>query len=159
LQALHLSSSRELVHERVQGDVRLLAPAATDGEGVARFPLSPDDDVRDLEELGVADPPRKRLLPFVDRGAEAVPAKVVRERLGGGAEGRRDREDADLLGSEPEREVAGEVRWMTYGVCSRLSSPAYLSPKRRGIWASSWIVPICQERPRTSFMCRSIFGP
>ena len=31
--------------------------------------------------------------------------------------------------------------------------------ERFGICASSWIVPICQERPRTSVMCRSIFGP
>ena len=28
-----------------------------------------------------------------------------------------------------------------------------------GIWESSWIVPICHERPSESVMCRSIFGP
>ena len=56
--------------------------------------------------------------------------------------------------SEPSR-----ARWMTYGKCSSLSAPMYVRPKRCGIWESSWIVPICQERPRTSVIWRSIFGP
>ena len=37
--------------------------------------------------------------------------------------------------------------------------PDIRKPKRAGIWASSWIVPSCHERPRTSVMWRSILGP
>ena len=51
------------------------------------------------------------------------------------------------------------ARWMTKTPCSWLSGPMYVSPNRAGICASSWIVPICQLRPSTSVMCRSIFGP
>ena len=35
----------------------------------------------------------------------------------------------------------------------------YSQPKRRGSWKSSWMVPVCQERPMASFIRMSILGP
>src|SRR5215213_8197831 len=109
LAGLQLSSRLELAQKGLPADRALLAPAPPDGQGVERLALAPDHDIRDLGELGVADLPPKRLLPFVHRSAEALPAQVVGERLGGGRETFGDRKDAHLFRGEDEREVAARV--------------------------------------------------
>ena len=91
LQALHLSSSRELLQEGVQGHVRLLAAAAADGEGLARLALPQTTTYGNLLQLGLADPLRERLVATSTSGAKAVHAQLVSERFGlgryGGATG------------------------------------------------------------------------
>ena len=75
----------------------------------SRLAVAADDDVRDLLELGVADPLAERLVALVDVDADA---RVV-ERAASSA--RRlavrlaDRQHAHLHGRQPERERAGVV--------------------------------------------------
>src|SRR5262245_41390918 len=56
-------NAREQLVERQGG--HSLAPARTDGDRVARLAVTPDDDVRDLRELGVPDPLSEPLLARV----------------------------------------------------------------------------------------------
>ena len=79
LAGLQLSSRLQLAQKGLPADRGLLSSAAPDGERVERLALAPDDDVRDLGELGVADLAPKRLLALVHGGAEPVHAQFVGE--------------------------------------------------------------------------------
>ena len=101
LAGLQLSSRLQLAQKGLPADRGLLSSAAPDGERVERFALAPDDDVRDLGEIGVADLAPKRLLALVHGGAEPVHAQFVGEGLRVGGKALGDREDAHLLGAPP----------------------------------------------------------
>src|SRR4029079_1525603 len=106
---LQLSSRLQLAQKSLPADRGLLSAAPPESESVERLALAPDDDVRDLGELGVSDLAPERLLDLVHRRAAPVHAQVVGEGLRVGREALRDREDAHLLGCEPKREVTAEV--------------------------------------------------
>src|SRR4029079_1354400 len=106
---LQLSSRLQLAQKGLPADRGLLSATAPESERVERLALAPDDDVRDLGELGVSDLAPERLLALVHRGAEPVHAQVVGEGLRVRPTALRDREDAHLLRCEPKREVTAEV--------------------------------------------------
>ena len=86
-----------------------LAAALADGHRLARLAVAPDDDVRHLLELGVADPLAERLVALVDVGAHACEVERADELGGSLAVRLRDREHAHLHRREPDRERAGVV--------------------------------------------------
>ena len=57
---------------------RLAAAALAHGERLVRLAVAADDRVRDLLELGVADPLAERLVALVDVDAVARPPRAAR---------------------------------------------------------------------------------
>ena len=57
--------------------------------------------------------------------------------------------------NEPDQRPVDDVR----DVLGVVGAHVAAARGAAGIWLSSWIVPICHERPSESVMCRSIFGP
>ena len=87
--------------------VGLLSPMLPDGDRIVGFLVAPDDDVRDLLDLGVADPLAHRLVRVVDLDAEL--AQLLGERLRRLAVVEPDRDHAHLHRREPDRERAAVV--------------------------------------------------
>src|SRR3990172_4328848 len=95
--------------ELVERASRLLPSPLPDGERGLRLAVAPDDDERDLLELGLADALAERLVALVHVCAVATGRKSLPERAGGPAVPLADRQDPGLHRREPEGELATEV--------------------------------------------------
>src|SRR6188472_3261379 len=104
---LHRSSLAKLRQQLVERFRGLLPTVRAHSDRVFRLLVAPDDDVRDLLHLRVADPLADRLVGVVDLDPELV--QLLRERPGRVAVVEPDRDHPHLHRSEPDRECAAKV--------------------------------------------------
>ena len=106
------TSACEALGEGVDVDAALgliAAPGVDADRAGLDVVVADDEDVRELLQLGLADPRAERLLGLAEDGPEAVALQPVDDAGGVGVVVAAHREHPDLLRGQPGRERAGVV--------------------------------------------------